>query len=162
MYMNSRRKNNGLGIAPVVATAAPTVFKIATDIFGGQRPRAGGADPCIIGFAPGETVANAGQNGAPPDYRNLPVNLKDDAADCIPIPWGGKMWVIDPSTHRWVVVNGAAVPMVPGIPPAPPPVYPTAPNGVTIAPNGAQPQPANGIAKLLPIGIAAAIALMAS
>lgn len=135
-------RGHGLGIEPVtIATASIPIVK---SIFG-ARERAGGADPCIATFLPGELVKNAGQGGAPPDYRSLPINLKDDAADCIPIPWGGRTWIIDPLQKVWIEATGVPGPGA-SFPPPPPPGAPPPP-----------PPPAEGldVAKLLPLAAGA-------
>lgn len=159
MYPSYGNRDPGLGIDPV--TVATTAFDIGRRIFGGGRPRAGGPDPC--GYCEGrETFAgvlvkNAGQGGAPPDFRNLPqcpdasvpcgggidvpglgpvsrTANKDDALDCVPQPWGGKYWLLDPCTQMWVDVTPAAAvapPTAPGAAPGvPPPPPPEAKNGI--------------------------------
>lgn len=153
-----RRNGRGLGIDPI--TAGTTIFKIGTDIFGGKAsPRSGGADPCCPDalFKGGVTVANANVGGAPPDYRDPYFGrpsasgvgrLKDDVCDCIPIPWNGKMWVIDTGSRMWVETGGAlTAPSPPAGTPLPPPP-------------GAQPPPPEepaglDIAKLLPLAAGA-------
>lgn len=93
----------GLGVAPVlIDTAVEWAGGLLT-----SNPRAGGADPCAPpGFNPtGTWPRNSNVGGAPPDYRSrgTPMEdpspsgtgrIKDDAVDCIPIPYGGKWWQI--------------------------------------------------------------------
>jgi hypothetical protein len=119
---------------------------VGEHLFGaGGNPRSGGSDPCCPpGYDPSEPwPRNANVGGAPPDYRSrgAPMEsdspnggrLKDDVCDCIPIMYGGKLYMIggvsadggvrtgipaDRDNAVWVQVTAQGAPVaVPGIGP---------------------------------------------